>query len=462
MSSASNPKTKGALHRMLHIPEGDKIPTDTLRSAADSDNPLKAKRANLALRYRGLADGGVVGGGGDDDNRPQQQAAGPSTQQQPGSARPMPPQSGWGGGDGTGTGGGRPMPGWGNAGGQVPNQGGWAGRGGMDDGGGGWQGRWGGGQHGWDGGQGQWPGRGQQAPNSGGTQAPAPPTGAPGLPTSAGGASAAVQQPPANNLSAGQDQTWTAKMRAMGLGRFLQPVPGMYGPANGIPAAAPVPRVQAATGLVAMPPGGVSRIQPVGPARPIGSAGGFQPSTPIQRPIGGSPIIAPRAYARGGVIESWKGGGEQSWDQDGKPSPDSFHGSNRGRLQNGTLLGHGHEQSWNQGGNPGEDSFHARGNGTRTPFNSVLSDAGEQSWQQGGKPEQDQGAGHFISAIADALASGPTHESPYKPVMSRRTSKTGKPMASGGVVESEDVAEAGKEKVRGEKQPFRFKQYRAS
>lgn len=51
---------KGALHRMMHVPQGQKISTAALRSAANSSNALKAKRANLALRYRGLGEGGVV------------------------------------------------------------------------------------------------------------------------------------------------------------------------------------------------------------------------------------------------------------------------------------------------------------------------------------------------------------------------------------------------------------------
>jgi hypothetical protein len=44
---------KGALHRELGIPEGQKIPTSTLEKDAHSSNKLLAKRANLALRYRG-------------------------------------------------------------------------------------------------------------------------------------------------------------------------------------------------------------------------------------------------------------------------------------------------------------------------------------------------------------------------------------------------------------------------
>ncbi len=45
---------KGALHREMHIPEGKKIPTQRLEKAAHSPDHLLNKRANLALRYRGL------------------------------------------------------------------------------------------------------------------------------------------------------------------------------------------------------------------------------------------------------------------------------------------------------------------------------------------------------------------------------------------------------------------------
>jgi hypothetical protein len=43
---------KGALHRQLGIPEGQKIPTSTLERDAHAGGKL-GKRANLALRYRG-------------------------------------------------------------------------------------------------------------------------------------------------------------------------------------------------------------------------------------------------------------------------------------------------------------------------------------------------------------------------------------------------------------------------
>jgi hypothetical protein len=41
-------KHPGALHKELHVPEGEKIPAKKLEKAAHSDNPKLAKRANLA------------------------------------------------------------------------------------------------------------------------------------------------------------------------------------------------------------------------------------------------------------------------------------------------------------------------------------------------------------------------------------------------------------------------------
>ncbi|HEY3595135.1 MAG TPA: hypothetical protein VGL13_14720 [Polyangiaceae bacterium] len=41
-------KHPGALHRQLHVPEGQKIPAGRLNKAAHSENPTLAKRANLA------------------------------------------------------------------------------------------------------------------------------------------------------------------------------------------------------------------------------------------------------------------------------------------------------------------------------------------------------------------------------------------------------------------------------
>jgi len=41
-------KHPGALHRELHVPEGEKIPAKKLAKAAKSDNPTLAHRAHLA------------------------------------------------------------------------------------------------------------------------------------------------------------------------------------------------------------------------------------------------------------------------------------------------------------------------------------------------------------------------------------------------------------------------------
>lgn len=41
-------KKKGALHEALHVKEGEKIPTDKLKKAENSKNPLTRKRAHLA------------------------------------------------------------------------------------------------------------------------------------------------------------------------------------------------------------------------------------------------------------------------------------------------------------------------------------------------------------------------------------------------------------------------------
>ena len=45
---------KGALHQMLDVPQGNKIPTSLEEDANHSKSPLLRKRANLALRYKGL------------------------------------------------------------------------------------------------------------------------------------------------------------------------------------------------------------------------------------------------------------------------------------------------------------------------------------------------------------------------------------------------------------------------
>jgi hypothetical protein len=41
-------KHPGALHKQLHVPEGNKIPANKLERAAHSKNPTLAKRARLA------------------------------------------------------------------------------------------------------------------------------------------------------------------------------------------------------------------------------------------------------------------------------------------------------------------------------------------------------------------------------------------------------------------------------
>ena len=41
-------KHPGALHRELHVPEGNKIPAKKLEKAEHSKNPTLKKRANLA------------------------------------------------------------------------------------------------------------------------------------------------------------------------------------------------------------------------------------------------------------------------------------------------------------------------------------------------------------------------------------------------------------------------------
>lgn len=45
-------KNKGALHRMLGIPEDQKIPWDILVAASKSKNKLKAARARVAMTAR--------------------------------------------------------------------------------------------------------------------------------------------------------------------------------------------------------------------------------------------------------------------------------------------------------------------------------------------------------------------------------------------------------------------------
>jgi hypothetical protein len=47
-------KKPGALHKSLGVPAGQNIPAKKLNKAANSDNPLMAKRANLAKTLKGL------------------------------------------------------------------------------------------------------------------------------------------------------------------------------------------------------------------------------------------------------------------------------------------------------------------------------------------------------------------------------------------------------------------------
>jgi hypothetical protein len=56
-------KHPGALHKALHVPEGEKIPAKKLAKAAHSKNPTMAKRAHLAETLKGMhhAHGGVAG-----------------------------------------------------------------------------------------------------------------------------------------------------------------------------------------------------------------------------------------------------------------------------------------------------------------------------------------------------------------------------------------------------------------
>ena len=47
-------KNKGALHRELGVPQGEKIPEKKLNKAAHSDNPRMRKQANLAKTLKGF------------------------------------------------------------------------------------------------------------------------------------------------------------------------------------------------------------------------------------------------------------------------------------------------------------------------------------------------------------------------------------------------------------------------
>lgn len=55
MSKSSSPfghLKKGALHKSLGVPQGEKIPVSKLEQAAESHNPLMRKRAHFALNAR--------------------------------------------------------------------------------------------------------------------------------------------------------------------------------------------------------------------------------------------------------------------------------------------------------------------------------------------------------------------------------------------------------------------------
>jgi hypothetical protein len=55
-------KRPGALHRALHVPEGEKIPAKKMAKARSSDNPRMRRMAALAHTLKGFhhADGGAV------------------------------------------------------------------------------------------------------------------------------------------------------------------------------------------------------------------------------------------------------------------------------------------------------------------------------------------------------------------------------------------------------------------
>lgn len=48
---------KGALHRMLGIPEGEKIPESRLESAKNSSNPTLRRRAVSAIGFKHMHHG---------------------------------------------------------------------------------------------------------------------------------------------------------------------------------------------------------------------------------------------------------------------------------------------------------------------------------------------------------------------------------------------------------------------
>jgi hypothetical protein len=54
IKNAINPERKGALHRALDVPMGEKISEKKLKKAEHSKNSLTRKRANLADTLRGF------------------------------------------------------------------------------------------------------------------------------------------------------------------------------------------------------------------------------------------------------------------------------------------------------------------------------------------------------------------------------------------------------------------------
>lgn len=54
INKAINPDNKGALHKVLHVAEGKKIPTAKLEKATHSKNPVTKKRAILAETLKGF------------------------------------------------------------------------------------------------------------------------------------------------------------------------------------------------------------------------------------------------------------------------------------------------------------------------------------------------------------------------------------------------------------------------
>ncbi len=56
-------KKPGALHRALHVPQGEKIPERKLEKAEHSKSPLMRERANLAETLKSMhkKDGGEIG-----------------------------------------------------------------------------------------------------------------------------------------------------------------------------------------------------------------------------------------------------------------------------------------------------------------------------------------------------------------------------------------------------------------